>query len=644
MAKVFPAHDRPTLVDWLPQSLRPQITADVTAALADDTGDEALVEQVAASLRCELIELGQRTYLDKPWIRSMEIPSGDHPAAFRMGLQAGDRIDVPYTVYRLEVASGAMYVTVGANGGPYLDPMFASLKGGAIEVRASDDDHRNRQIADIERHIEAANDILTTWNDTGLPAMVRTELARQRTADQQTAQRRAQLTGAGFAPARSTSPPQTAADNRTEPVEPASSPPPADTVASPTTDLGSDRGHAFLSYVHADAAVVDCLQRALEDAGISVWRDVQQLWGGDDWQLQIRNAITNGAIAVVAVFSSASTAKTTTYQHEELALAVGEQRLRAPGQNFIIPVRVDDCAVPSYPLRPGQTLDALQRIDLFPDFDAGAARVAESVARVLAPVSTSPSDGRPPNGPRPDGPAPDPGPSPQWFNDRQALAETVREHVGPGWFELRAFIDPVLQVTKRSLLDAARAATIHTFGWPLGIVVNGDGQPAPTGEGIAAEIRGSRPNGASYDHWELRTDGSYYLITNLFEDHRDHPDRLYLDTRIVRITEALLFLGRLYTELGAPSDAIVHAQLTHGGLTGRHLATANPNRHIAAVYRSTTAESTTSIRTRLTEIEATLTDLVHSVAAPLLELFDFFDLDRTVSDDIVTTYAAGQMP
>ena len=40
------------------------------------------------------------------------------------------------------------------------------------------------------------------------------------------------------------------------------------------------RGHVFISYVREDSAPVDRLQRALEHAGILVWRDTLDLWPG----------------------------------------------------------------------------------------------------------------------------------------------------------------------------------------------------------------------------------------------------------------------------------------------------------------------------------------------------------------------------
>jgi hypothetical protein len=61
-------------------------------------------------------------------------------------------------------------------------------------------------------------------------------------------------------------------------------------------------GHAFISYVREDSHEVDKLQRELEAAGISVWRDTADLWSGEDWRAKIRRAITDNALVFIACF------------------------------------------------------------------------------------------------------------------------------------------------------------------------------------------------------------------------------------------------------------------------------------------------------------------------------------------------------
>jgi hypothetical protein len=85
-------------------------------------------------------------------------------------------------------------------------------------------------------------------------------------------------------------------------------------------------GHAFISYVREDSQEVDKLQRVLEAAGVSVWRDTADLWPGEDWRSKIRQAIVQNALVFIACFSTRGIAREKSYQYEELLLAV-DQRL-----------------------------------------------------------------------------------------------------------------------------------------------------------------------------------------------------------------------------------------------------------------------------------------------------------------------------
>ena len=101
-------------------------------------------------------------------------------------------------------------------------------------------------------------------------------------------------------------------------------------------------GHAFISYVREDSHEVDKLQRTLEDAGVSVWRDTSSLWPGENWRAKIHGAISRDALVFIACFSSHSTARRQTYQNEELLLAIEQLRLRQPDDPWLIPVRFND--------------------------------------------------------------------------------------------------------------------------------------------------------------------------------------------------------------------------------------------------------------------------------------------------------------
>jgi WD40 repeat protein len=143
-------------------------------------------------------------------------------------------------------------------------------------------------------------------------------------------------------------------------------------------------GHAFISYVREDAHRVDRLQRILEQAGISVWRDTADLWPGEDWRTKIRYAITDDALVFIACFSEASLARSKSYQNEEFVLAIEQLRLRRPDVPWLIPVRFDECDIPDRDIGGGRSLTSIQYADLFGEhFTEGADRLVQVVRRIL---------------------------------------------------------------------------------------------------------------------------------------------------------------------------------------------------------------------------------------------------------------------
>lgn len=179
----------------------------------------------------------------------------------------------------------------------------------------------------------------------------------------------------------------------------------------------------------------------------------------------------------------------------------------------------------------------------------------------------------------------------------------------------------------RELLDAARESTIQTFGWPIGISLNGGpGSPKPPGNGIGAEVEYARDSMPSYDLWELRTNGDFFLVQSLFEDQRGRSSEILVDTRIVRTTEAILYCARLYERLGLDPDSVVTMKIDHGGLKDRSLSSANPGRLPFADHQSAVDRAEGHVSFMLGEVSAELTDLVKILLAPMFELFDFFVL------------------
>jgi TIR domain len=155
-------------------------------------------------------------------------------------------------------------------------------------------------------------------------------------------------------------------------------------VGQPPPAVAKPPGHAFLCYVREDAPHTDQLQRDLEAAGISVWRDTADVWPGEDWRMKIRRAITDNALVFIACFSAQSTTRIKSHQNEELILAIDQLRMRRSDVPWLIPVRFDDCLVPDLDLGGGRTLASIQHVDLFgQQRDAAVMRLVTTVRRLL---------------------------------------------------------------------------------------------------------------------------------------------------------------------------------------------------------------------------------------------------------------------
>jgi hypothetical protein len=205
--------------------------------------------------------------------------------------------------------------------------------------------------------------------------------------------------------------------------------------------------------------------------------------------------------------------------------------------------------------------------------------------------------------------------------------------------EVRFGLHSGLNKSQIELLSAVRASQISTFGWPIAVLLDRDEyRPRPFGDGIRAEIASIRP---TFDYWAVRKNGDFYLLQSLFEDMHERS-ALFFNTRIVRVTEALMFADRLYTALGAAPDAKISARFTHTGLAGRTLKSAGLNRSLFDNRMAHDQLSETENVMVLGDIKGALVDEVQRVCAPMFMLFDFQEFTPRVYEDIVRRFEKGE--
>ena len=219
--------------------------------------------------------------------------------------------------------------------------------------------------------------------------------------------------------------------------------------------------------------------------------------------------------------------------------------------------------------------------------------------------------------------------------EHQTALQAMKEKTGfTGYMEISARLmdDPLLR-DQEALLQAADKSQIHTFGWPIGIVLHqNETKPVPYKDGVRAEIHAAHSgNDKSYDYWNLKRNGDYFVFSNLFEDRR-RENHIFLDSRTVRVAEALLHIVSLYRNIGIKDNTMVNIKITHGGLRGRILGSANANRSFSYQRIAKENDVTTDIHDTLINIDRKLNSWVYTVIADLTVLFDFF---RPAKDQIV---------
>ena len=212
--------------------------------------------------------------------------------------------------------------------------------------------------------------------------------------------------------------------------------------------------------------------------------------------------------------------------------------------------------------------------------------------------------------------------------------------------ELHFAIHTDIWKSQKELLNAVRASEIRTFGWPIGITLENrdEFKPRPYADGIKAEISivdDPNSNRMSYDYWALNSKGDFYLLQSLFEDNRK-PQHIFFDTRIVRVTESLMFAENIYKKLGAPADSQISLRISHRGLVNRSLVAASSKRNLRP-RMTLEDDSTFEILTTLGTMGETRVEDVKKLLEPLFMLFDFMEFDMKVYDDIVRNFENGQV-
>lgn len=410
---------------------------------------------------------------------------------------------------------------------------------------------------------------------------------------------------------------------------------------------------AFISYSHDSSAHKDWVLKLASDLrakGVDVVLDQWDLVPGQDVSLFMQRGISE-ADRVIMVCSTAYVKKS-----EEGVGGAGYERLIVTSEvvNSIdtikfIPILRGANGSKKTPLFLGSRM--------YIDFESNSEYELKLI-ELARQIHGAPAVSKPPLGPNPFSGTPvvtrQIGPDDTSATDNKSLENNwfIRERASArdliskinltGDMELRANILHPLSKSQIELLNAVRLSEIKTFGWPIGITLESreEYRPRPYKDGIRAQVSIAEGDRTSFDYWAARSNGDFYLLQSLFEDSRK-PNQIFFDTRIVRVTESLMFLESLYSKLGAPPDAKVRIQITHRGLKGRELNSASSNRYLFARGPAAEDESTWEITTVLGAMSETRVDDVRRIVEPMFMLFNFMQFNASVYDDIVRNFERG---
>ena len=100
----------------------------------------------------------------------------------------------------------------------------------------------------------------------------------------------------------------------------------------------------FLCHANEDKETVEAIDERLWQDGFVTWFSEKDLLPGDDWKAKINEAIE--VSDRVLVFVSRHSISKTSYVQREIRYALEQQKLRPPGERYIIPVIIEECFLP----------------------------------------------------------------------------------------------------------------------------------------------------------------------------------------------------------------------------------------------------------------------------------------------------------
>lgn len=132
--------------------------------------------------------------------------------------------------------------------------------------------------------------------------------------------------------------------------------------------------HVFISYCHENKTDVSRICNALTSNGVNVWVDWNNITPGIPWKQAIQYAINHGDF-FIACFSKEYNSRDKTYMSKELSIAIERLQQKPHDKTWFIPVKLNDCDIPTINIDEGDTLKDLEYIDLYENWETGIQQI-----------------------------------------------------------------------------------------------------------------------------------------------------------------------------------------------------------------------------------------------------------------------------
>ncbi len=394
----------------------------------------------------------------------------------------------------------------------------------------------------------------------------------------------------------------------------------------------------FISYSHDSAEHKNWVLRLatqLRKNGLDAVLDVWDLKPGDDVAKFMEHLTTVDRVVIVCSECYASKAAEGKGGVGYETMLVTAEILQNRGVIKFIPIMRNN---------PKKALPPFLRTRVWIDFEQDA-DYSKSVEQLTRAIHEAPANPKPPLGQNPFlsvGSTSRDFFADEWFAKHKSAAMSEVQRRGAFMEVAFGASTNTFRSEHRVLLNVAERSAIHTFGWPIGVVLHrDDAKPKPDSDGIVAKIACHFSACESFDYWALRLNGDFYLAENLFENERN-PNAIFFNTRMIRVAESLLYCRSLYNNLGVENGTVVQFLIRHSGIKGRILSTSNPNRMWFEDRKSSEDSSEVSVNFEHPLTDRGVVEKTTELLNPLFVLFDFFEPSESLYQDVVGNFIQGR--